>query len=56
MLKYILGDPIKKLVKMHAKLMEKAMHAQRNGNMALYAELSSKAEEMYKKILELRKQ
>ena len=56
MFKFLFGDPIKKLKKAHAKLMEDAMHAQRNGNIALYAELSSKAEEMYQKILELEKE
>jgi hypothetical protein len=55
MFKFLFGSPLKKLEKAHAKLMEDAMHAQRNGNMALYAELSSKAEEMYQEILKLKK-
>jgi hypothetical protein len=56
MLKFLLGDPIKKLERILAKIQENAMHAQRNGNMALYAELSSEADEIYKKILVMKKE
>ena len=44
---------IKKLEKEHAKLLEKAMHAQRNGDMALFAKISTEAEEVYQKILKI---
>lgn len=47
------SDPTKKLKKQHELLMKKAVDAQRNGNMALFANLSSEAEEIYKKIKEL---
>jgi hypothetical protein len=47
------SDPTKKLKKQHEILMKKAVDAQRNGNMALFANLSSEAEEIYKKIKEL---
>lgn len=49
----LFGSPKKKLEKEYSKLLEDAMNAQRNGKMALYAELSAKAQEVYKKIQEL---
>lgn len=49
-------DPIKKLVKEQNLLLEKAMHAQRNGNMALFANLSYQADEIRKKIEDLEKE
>jgi hypothetical protein len=56
MFKYLFGNPIKKLRKIHAKLSEQAMFAQRNGKMALFAELSSEADEIYNKIIVLEKE
>jgi len=50
MLKFLFGDPVKKLEKLYAKVLEQAMHAQRNGDMALYAKLSTEAEEIGKQI------
>lgn len=47
---FLKGDPVKKLQKEYEKISEEAMHAQRNGNIALYAELSQKAEEIGKEI------
>lgn len=48
-------DPIKKLEKDYAKLLETAMAAQRKGDIALFSELSFKAEEIGKQIDELKK-
>ena len=56
MFKFLFGDPIKKLEKAHAKLLEEGMHAQRNGDMALFAKLSSEAEKIDKQILEKEKE
>jgi hypothetical protein len=52
----LFGSPKRKLEKEYAKITEDAMNAQRNGNIALYAELSQKAQEIYAKIQELEKQ
>lgn len=49
-------DPIKKLEKEYAKLLEEALAAQRKGDIALYSELSFKAEEIGQKMDELKKQ
>lgn len=43
-------DEKKKLEKTYADLLTKATNAQRNGDMALYAELSSKADKVLKEI------
>lgn len=51
MFKFLLGDPIKKLEKIHAKLLENAMHAQRNGDMALFAKISSEADKILNQIM-----
>ena len=45
----------KKLQKEYANLREKGVQAQRNGKMAEFADLSAKAEEVYKRIQELEK-
>jgi hypothetical protein len=55
MFEFLFGSPVKKLKKKHAVLMEQAMQAQRSGNIALYAKLSSEADELYKKIIEMEK-
>ena len=49
----IFGSPLKKLEKEYARILEKAVHAQRNGDMALFAKLSTEAEEIGKKMDEL---
>jgi hypothetical protein len=56
MFEFLFGDPIKKLKKAHAKILEEGMHAQRNGDMALFAKLSSEAEKIYQEILEKEKE
>jgi hypothetical protein len=50
MFKNLFGNPLKKLEKEYAKLLEKGVHAQRNGDMALFAKISTQAEEIGKKI------
>ena len=49
-------DPIKKLEKDYAKLLEDALAAQRKGDIDLYSQLSFEAEEIGKKIDELKAQ
>ncbi len=44
------SDPTKKLEQEYSKLLEKAMNAQRNGDIELYGNLSHEAEEVLKKI------
>lgn len=53
MFSFLKSDPTKKLRKQRAALLEKAMHAQRNGDIRTYSRLSTEAEEAYKKIQEL---
>lgn len=55
MFKLLFGDPIKKREKVLAKIQEKAMYAQRNGKMELYAELSGDADKIYKEIVAMKK-
>lgn len=47
-------DPIKKLETEYADRLSKAVSAQRNGNIALYSRLSFEANEILKRIDELR--
>lgn len=47
------SDPTKKLRKKHDLKLEEAMHAQRNGDIRAYAQLSYEAEEINKKIIQL---
>lgn len=55
-MKFLKKMKINSMVKKHAKMMEQAMHAQRNGNMALFAKLSAEAEKLYAEIEEKRKE
>ena len=48
-------NPLKALEKEYAKKLEDAMNAQRNGKMDVFAKLSTEAEEIGKKIDELKK-
>ncbi len=48
-------DPVGKMKKEYAKLLEKGMQAQRNGNIELYAKLSKEADDLMKKIDEIEK-
>lgn len=49
-------DPIKKLEKEHAKLLEEAMNIQRSGDIKGYAAKMAEAEELENKIAELREE
>lgn len=55
MFKWLKSDPLKALQKQYEKKSEEAVHAQRNGNIALFAELSQECETIGKKIDELKK-
>lgn len=44
------SDPNKKLRKKYDQLLEQAMHAQRNGDMRLYAELTQQSEALWQQI------
>ena len=46
------SDPIKKLEKQRAQLLEQAMLAQRNGDIKTYSLLTEKAEALYSEILQ----
>jgi len=50
MFKWLKSDPIAALEKKFNKKSEEAFQAQRNGNIALYAELSKECEDMQKEI------
>ena len=49
-------DPVKKLRKAYDQKLEQAMHAQRNGDMRLFADLTAESEELWKKIEQLQQQ
>ena len=49
-------NPADKLKKEHAKLLERAMHAQRNGDIRGYSELSQQAQSVLEKLDELEQQ
>lgn len=44
------SDPSKKLKKQHLEFLEKAMHAQRNGDIKAYSQLTVEADAIYKKL------
>ncbi|MEM7504240.1 MAG: DUF6435 family protein [Pseudomonadota bacterium] len=43
-------NPTKKLEQQHAKLLEQAMQAQRNGDIRTYSKLTAEAEEVFEQI------
>lgn len=45
------SDPKEKLNKAYLLKLEEAMHAQRNGNIRLYSELTAEAERLHQQIL-----
>ncbi|WP_119396417.1 DUF6435 family protein [Salinibius halmophilus] len=47
------SDPKKKLQKQYEQVLGQAQHAQRNGDMKLFAELSAKADAIYQEIKKL---
>lgn len=50
------SDPIKKLTKKYQQLQERAVHAQRNGNIELFGELSYEAQQVLDEIERLKKE
>lgn len=54
MFKLFQSDPLKKLEKEYAQKLEDAMQAQRGGKIPLYAELSAEAEEIGRRLDELK--
>jgi hypothetical protein len=54
MFRFLKADPIKKLQKQYESLMEKAMHAQRNGKIEEYGKLSLDAEKVLKELEKLK--
>lgn len=55
MFSWLKSDPVKKLRKAYDQKLEQAMHAQRNGDMRLYADLTAESEEIWQKIQQLEK-
>ena len=55
MFSFFKSDPVKKLQKAHAQKLEQAMHAQRNGDMRSYAEITNEADQLWKQIQSLQK-
>ena len=56
MFQFLKSDPTKKLKKQHSLLLEKAMHAQRRGDIRTYSQLTAEAEEVYGQIKALETQ
>ncbi|MBU2071618.1 MAG: Lacal_2735 family protein [Gammaproteobacteria bacterium] len=52
---WLKSDPVKKLRKAYDQKLEQAMHAQRNGDMRLYADLTAESEEIWQTIQQLEK-
>jgi hypothetical protein len=51
MFSFFKSDPVKKLNKQQDIILEQAMHAQRNGDMKSFAQLTFEAEQIQKEIL-----
>ena len=56
MFSFFKKDPTKKLHKQLSIKLEQAMHAQRNGDIRKYSELSFEADQIDKQIIEIEKQ
>ena len=50
MFSFLKPNPVKKMKKDYFKLLEKAMHAQRNGDIKTYSMLTADAETLWQKI------
>ncbi len=50
MFKWLKADPVKRLRKQYVQKSEKAMQAQRNGDMALFATLSQECDILWRKV------
>lgn len=53
MFSFFKKDPAGKLKKQHMQLLEKAMQAQRNGDIRKYSSLTQEADALHKQVLEL---
>lgn len=53
MFSFFKSNPAKKLKKRHSMLLEQAMHAQRNGDIRTYSQLTAEAEEVFQEIMSL---
>lgn len=53
MFSFLKSNPVKKLKKQHSILLERAMHAQRNGDIRTYSTLTAEAEEVLQQIQEV---
>lgn len=53
MFSFFNNNPTKKLKKRHSMLLEQAMHAQRNGDIRTYSQLTAEAEEVFKQIKDI---
>ncbi len=56
MLSFFKKDPVKKLKKEYTAKLEQAMHAQRNGDIKTYSQLSTEAEAINAQITKLEAQ
>ncbi len=54
MFSWLKPDPEKKLRKRYDAKLEQAMHAQRNGDMRLFADLTEESEAIWQQITELK--
>ncbi|MDX1536345.1 DUF6435 family protein [Arsukibacterium sp.] len=52
---FLTPNPAKKLRKAYDSKLEQAMHAQRNGDMRLYADLTEQSEQIWQQLTELEK-
>ncbi|WP_019676836.1 DUF6435 family protein [Arsukibacterium perlucidum] len=52
---FLKPNPAKKLRKAYDSKLEQAMHAQRNGDMRLYADLTEQSEQIWQQLTELEK-
>ncbi|MCS5562759.1 DUF6435 family protein [Marinobacter sp.] len=53
MLGFLKGDPKKKLQKAYEEKLEKALHAQRNGDLRTHGDLMEEADKIYREIQKL---
>jgi len=56
MFSWLKSDPVKSLQKKFDRISEQAFLAQRNGNIALYSELSKQCEDLQKEIESIKKE
>ena len=54
MLGFLKGDPKKKLQKEYEAKLQKALHAQRNGDIRSYSMLSEEADRLYRQLVAIK--